>query len=577
MKDETRIYWFAGAALGTVLATLWLTGAIAGALLGDGWAPVTLNQLLMSAIRLPSHLEEPRRAWPRGVGRDLPCAVGFYLVFAAVGAALASVAYLAKQGLDRLGVDLPLLGAPKQAPSARMATRGDLQLLRVSSPQPGRLTLGRRGGMLLAAEERQSVIVFAPTQTFKTTGFVIPTALEWAGPMLVTSIKTDLLSATLARRQSMGEVHVFDPAHIVDVTKFPRSRATPLWGATTWRGATRVAHWLVGASKILGAGGMKDAQFWVAMAEKLLAPLLFAAATNGRTVGQLVRWLDEGPEASEAKVTELLEESGSEEALRAWRATLNREERQRASVFSTAQATVEAFSDPYVIEETAGADYTPTTLLDGGANTLYLCAPEHEQERLAPLFSMLVQELLAVVAESTIATGKPLDPPLLLLLDEAATIAPIPNLDKVAATVAGQGIQLLTIVQDFSQLSAIYGKRAPTAVNNHAAKIVGSGIADPETTNYFSRIVGTARFEQFSQTAGEKGRRSKTEGETHRDLLPASAQRETEPGNGLLVYRHLPPTNFSLRVWFQERKLRELQHVSRSNRRVRRQSRGPRP
>jgi len=174
--------------------------------------------------------------------------------------------------------------------------------------------------------------------------------------------------------------------------------------------------------KILGAGGMKDAQFWVAMAEKLLAPLLFAAATNGRTVGQVVRWLDEGAEASEGEVTELLEESGSEDALRAWRATLNREERQRASVFSTAQATVEAFSDPYVIEETAGADYTPTTLLDGGANTLYLCAPEHEQERLAPLFSMLVQELLAVVAESTTATGKPLDPPLLLLLDEAATI-----------------------------------------------------------------------------------------------------------------------------------------------------------
>jgi type IV secretion system protein VirD4 len=574
MKDEARIYWIAGAVLATVLATLWLTGAVAGALLGDGWAPITLNQLLMTAIRLPSHLEEPRGAWPRGVGRSLPGAVGFYLVLAAVCAALASVAYFAKQALDRLGIDLPLTGAPKPAPSARMATRGDLGLLRVPSPQPGRLTLGRRGGMLLAAEERQSVIVFAPTQTFKTTGFVVPTALEWTGPMLVTSIKTDLLNATLARRESLGDVHVFDPAH---VTQMPRSRATPLWGARSWRGATRVAHWLVAASNILGGGGMNDAQFWVAMAEKLLAPLLFAAATNGRTVGHVVRWLDEGPEASEAEVTGLLEESGNDDALRAWRATLNREERQRASVFSTAEATVKAFNDPYVIEETAAADYTPMTLLDGGANTLYLCAPEDEQERLAAIFSMLVQELLAVAAEATAATGKPLDPPLLLLLDEAATSAPIPNLDRVAATAAGQGIQLLTIVQDFSQLSAIYGRRAPTAVNNHAAKIVGSGIADPETTNYFSRIVGTARFEQFSQTAGEKGRRSKTEGETYRDLLPASRQRETEPGNGLLVYRHLPPTNISLRVWFQERKLRELQAGTRGSTEARRFKREPRP
>ncbi|HUC07148.1 MAG TPA: type IV secretory system conjugative DNA transfer family protein [Solirubrobacterales bacterium] len=574
MSEETRVYWIAGAAGATVLAILWLTGAVAGALFGSGWAPITLDQLLFAAIRLTSHLDSPRAAWPHGVGHNLPGAIGFYSTLAAVSAALASIAYFARQVLDRLGIGLPLTGGAKQAPSARMATRRDLQLLRVPSPQPGRLTLGRRGGMLLAAEERQSVIVFAPTQTFKTTGFVIPSALEWNGPMLITSIKTDVLSATLARRQAMGEVHVFDPAH---VTEMPRSRATPLWGATSWRGATRVAHWLVGASNIVGAGGIQDAQFWASMAEKLLAPLLFAAATNDRTVSQVVRWLDEGPEASEAEVTGLLEDSGVGDALRAWRATLNREERQRSSVYTTAEVAVQAFSDPYVIEETAGSDYTPTTLLDGGANTLYLCAPEHEQERLAPLFSMLVQELLAVVAESTAATGKPLDPPLLLLLDEAATIAPIPNLDKVAATVAGQGIQLLTIVQDFSQLSAIYGRRAPTAVNNHAAKIVGSGIADPETTTYFSRIVGTARFEQFSQTAGEKGRRSKTEGETHRDLLPASAQRETEPGSGLLVYRHLPPTNFSLRVWFEERKLRELQHVSRSNRRVRRQSRGPRP
>jgi hypothetical protein len=56
---------------------------------------------------------------------------------------------------------------------------------------------------------------------------------------------------------------------------------TPLWGAGTWRGAMRVAHWLGGAARTGSAAGLQDADFWFAAAEKLLAPLLFAAASEG--------------------------------------------------------------------------------------------------------------------------------------------------------------------------------------------------------------------------------------------------------------------------------------------------------
>ena len=81
----------------------------------------------------------------------------------------------------------------------------------VKKAQPGRLTLGRSGGRLLAAEPRQSVIVFAPTQSMKTTGLAVPALLEWQGPAIAVSIKSDLLGDTLARRQELGEVFVYDP------------------------------------------------------------------------------------------------------------------------------------------------------------------------------------------------------------------------------------------------------------------------------------------------------------------------------------------------------------------------------
>ena len=62
---------------------------------------------------------------------------------------------------------------------------------------PGRLVLGRLGRHLVVAEPAQSVIVFGPTQSHKTSGFAIPAILGWQGPVIATSIKTDLIDHTL--------------------------------------------------------------------------------------------------------------------------------------------------------------------------------------------------------------------------------------------------------------------------------------------------------------------------------------------------------------------------------------------
>lgn len=446
--------------------------------------------------------------------------------------------------------------AQRRPDGARWAARRDLRDLRIKGKLSGRVILGRHGRSPIAGEERASVVVFGPTTTsLKTTGLAIPAVLEWDGPVVATSVKSDLLLSTLTHRRQLGEAMVFDPTGVTGVASV---KATPLSGCGSWRGAKLVAHRLVRSARSSGSTGLEDGDFWYSAAAKLLEPLLFAAASSGGEMADVIRWLNDAAE-TEPEVTERLRAAPeSEDALSAWAANWSREERQRSSIYTTAETIMQAFSDPRVLEASSRADYTPARLLDGRANTLYLCASDYEQERLRPLFATMIAELVAVVSDISAETGKPIDPPLLLVLDEAANIARVPDLAGLASTGAGKGIQLLTVFQDFAQVRASYGKWAETIVNNHRGKVFAGGIGDPETLSFISNVVGEGEFRQRSETAGEKGRTSSTEASTYRALASASVVRGAQPGTALLIYGHLPPTRISLRPWFVDRDLRGL-------------------
>jgi type IV secretion system protein VirD4 len=149
-------------------------------------------------------------------------------------------------------------------------------------------------------------------------------------------------------------------------------------------------------------------------------------------------------------------------------------------------------------------------------------------------------------------TGRPLDPPLLVVLDEAANIAPVPDLDALAATAAGHGIQLVTVWHDLAQITARFGPRATTVVNNHRAKLFLSGISDPSTLDYASHLVGDEERDLPATTSGGRSGPSTTRSPTLRRLAPPDALRRTPPGAAVLVYRHLPPARLTLRTWFDD-------------------------
>lgn len=531
-------------------AVVWLWGGMAGFVFGSGWPDTTVPELGHVVSRLPARISDPATAWPPSTRADLPGPAGFYIALIPVGVVVAGVGFAGVRIWRRVGAAAGPGGSSRRPKAATWARRHELRPLIVRAPVRGRLTLGRAGGRLAAAEARQSVIVVAPTQSLKTTGLAIPAVLEWEGPVVAASVKSDLLRDTLARRRAVGDVQIYDPT---GATGVPGSGWTPLSGCLAWGGAQRTAAWLTAAAQP-PRGSLADADFWYAAAAKLLAPLLFGAASSERTMADVVRWVDT---QEESDVETALEEAGNEDALIAAEASWHRDERQRSSIYTTAETVLAAYADPGVMASADTSEITPERLLDGGSHTLYVCAPTHEQQRLRPLFATLAQSVVAAVFERASRTGEPLDPPLLLVLDEAANIAPLRDLDTLAATGAGQGIQLISIFQDLAQLRERWGTRAGSIVNNHRARIFGSGIADPDTLDYVARLLGDAEIRQVSSTAGD-GRGSTTESSGFRSLAPANVLREGRPGRAVLVYGHLPPAELELRPWFADRSLRRL-------------------
>jgi type IV secretion system protein VirD4 len=158
-------------------------------------------------------------------------------------------------------------------------------------------------------------------------------------------------------------------------------------------------------------------------------------------------------------------------------------------------------------------------------------------------------------------TGRPLKRPLLLVLDEAANIAPLPDLDQIASTGAGQGLQLVTVFQDLAQVHQRWGGKADTIVNNHRAKLFGPGVSCARTLEYLRRILGDAELAQRSETSAERGRRSTTRSSTFRPIAPPNALREGGADTMVLVYGTLPPAVVRTRPWYRDRHLRALAGV----------------
>ncbi|MGC0204708.1 TraM recognition domain-containing protein [Streptomyces levis] len=292
-------------------------------------------------------------------------------------------------------------------------------------------------------------ILVAPRETRQTTATQAVRDAE--GPTLVVTSNPTLWQETKDARAKLGPAHLYDPAHLCNTPS--RLHWSPTTGCEDPRTAATRATALLTPVRPTA----KLDQAVTDTATTLLRSYLHAAAIDGRTIRHVHRWsqgtqiqdavriLRTNPKAAPGSAGEL------EGAL-----TAHPERRDMAQQLTTrALAALSTVN----IREACTPNRNDALALDSfihEGGTLYVVGESIEDPRTNPGAMPFLTALVSSVVErgrrmaERSSSGR-LDPPLTLVLDDVAAVAPLPELPELLATGADRGLPTLALLRSREQ------------------------------------------------------------------------------------------------------------------------------
>ena len=547
-----------GALLYTTAAAATIIGAFAT---GGGWVEAGWLDHGRALVSLPWHPGDPAAGYPPAAAVDLSGPVVWWSVAGVVLAVLVGVATWA------------VVRIRERRRRGGWAKRRDLRALRSGSEG---VLLGLHHGRPVAVEERHSTLVIGATQTHKTTGLAVPAILEADDlAVIALSVKDDIVSDTIGWRSTLPGHHwLFDPTDAlsprggrdgarIDVDaarrlalrpRLIRSGWSPLAMTATWQGALATAFDLARSGAVGRRRRRRREQVLLRLrrGDARLLPVRRRQPdrrddANGRALGGATRPRRGGraswPGSTARKPSATSRGSGPTTARRC-----------RTSSPPPGSSSVRGSTRPSLPPASTATSIRPRS----STVTRTRCT---SSPRPATRTGCESCSTWSSSSSSTTPTHRcsPADgrstAGCSIIIDELANIAPIPNLGAIASTAASQGLQLVSIVQDLSQLRSRYGADdAGTIVNNHRALLLLSGVKDVATLELASKLLGTRRTSRTRRPAATAGDDAPAPRAPEMwPLAPIEDLRQQRRGTGTLIYGNLRGAELTLRPWFEHR------------------------
>lgn len=363
---------------------------------------------------------------------------------------------------------------------------GMAQVLRLLQSKPDEVQL------YLRHNGPEHIMVFAPTRSGKGVGLILPTLLAWEGSSIVLDIKGENWALTAGWRKSQEQMVLrFDPSDpsgasaafnpleeirldtlmaIPDVQNMAAMLVDP-------NGKGLEDHWSKAAFAMLG-GAILHCCIMIRHGHKHTATLYdlsYMLADESRTIQDMFKEMVETDHAKLLQEIFPTPEGGDNAHVfiaSSAREMLNKAENEASGVVSTALTNLALYRDPVVALNTASCDFRIHDLMNHDRLVnLYLVISPADIDRMRPLLRLMVDMIVRrVCAKMEFAEGASkvsYKHRLLVLLDEFTSLGKLPIMEKALAYMAGYGGKVYIIVQDITQLNAVYGKENALMANCH--------------------------------------------------------------------------------------------------------------
>ena len=390
----------------------------------------------------------------------------------------------------------------------------------------------------------ETEVDFMGPRSGKTTARAVPLTLSAPGPVLVTSNKQDLWAATAELRGRRGKTWLFDPC---SVCYQPQAFWVDLLSAVV---SVETAHRL--ASHFVST--VEDPQrkeIWGPAAQTLLTCLFLAAASSGRTMHEVALWLDQPTMPAPAN---LLKDAGYVKLGSSLLGTQVGAAETRDGIYETARTASKALRDEAVVRWVTPQDGMPVfspQAFPSSADTLYLLS--ESSSYAAPLIAATTDLVIRSGLRLAQQSGGRLDPPMPVILDEAANICRISDLPFLYSYIGSHGITPLTILQSYEQGEATWGNTGMAALwGASTVKLIGAGVDSPKLTREVSDLVGQHDVAVRSIGLGEGRGVSENISFRRQPILEAADVRALPKGHALLLTSGNRAAVLKLRNWFTD-------------------------
>ncbi|MCX4533750.1 type IV secretory system conjugative DNA transfer family protein [Streptomyces sp. NBC_00841] len=299
---------------------------------------------------------------------------------------------------------------------------------------------------------RTPLVVYGPAATRRPT--VVQAIREADGPALVITSDPTVWAETKDARAKLGPVLVYDPGHLCDTPA--RLHWSPTAGCEQPDTAAARAAALLAPVRPQARIDAMTAE----TAETLLQCWLHAAAIDGRPFRQVHRWALGGNAHEPVRLLRTHPKAASGLAGLLESALTGHPERREMAQELTVRAFA-ALSSVHIREACTPnrADSLVLESFAGEGGTLYVVGESIEDPRSTPGAMPLLTALASHVVEhgrrmAARSTDGRLDPPMALVLDDVAAVAPLPQLPELLSTGQDQGLPTLVLLRSKEQARA---------------------------------------------------------------------------------------------------------------------------